>query len=460
MLRSIRTSPHVSAAHRPRHPSRSVVAVAALALLITACGGDDAQTDEAATGASTASPGGAETGPSDYENPAEGVTVDAVKWGLIYDQTGPTAGTQQPFADGITTAIGVINGDGGVNGRIIELVEEDEKYEVPVGVAAYNKLVNDEPVLGMTALNNSSFQAAVIEEVDANGVPILGAQSTTKIAVNPTREYFWGMQCSWADQADVAVAHAFQTAGEGHTAVAVFGNVASGEEYGAQIKARVEAGGGEYLGGVTVEFGAPEADAQAQEIAGLAPDVVHIHGTTTNGIPLVRSMEKFGLTDILVIGAYGLHVPEIPRSAPSVADNYDAVDCYAFEGDASEDVAAAAEEAGFDPEVYTRREFVNGWVVGQTIAQAVAAAGPEPTRQSVNEAIPTITDFDTGGLSPTVSFGPDDHIGVDMVKPFAFSTEVDDFESVGTYEDYAACIVNEDLTESLADYDPVGCVAG
>lgn len=449
-------------ARRPRRgPSRLLLAVAIVALLATACGGDDgADDDPAADGGTEAATAGEATGSSDYENPDEGVTADAIRWGLIYDQTGPTAGTQQPFADGITTAIGVVNAEGGVHGRTIEIVEEDEKYEVPTGVAAYNKLVDDEPVLGMTGLNNSSFQAAVIEEVDENAVPILGAQSTTKIAINPTREYFWAMQCTWADQADVAVAHAFQEVGEGHSAVAVFGNVASGEEYGAQVQARVEAGGGEYLGGITVEFGAPEADAQAQQIADLDPDAVHIHGTTTNGIPLVRSMEKFGLDDTLVVGAYGLHVPEIPRSAPAVADNYDAVDCYAFEGDASEDVAAAAEEAGFDAEVHTRREFVNGWVVGQTIARALEAAGPEPTRESLNEAIPTITDFATGGLSPNVAFGPDDHVGVDAVKPFAFSGEVDDFEAVGAYEDYADCIVNEDLTESLDDYDPVGCVSG
>lgn len=388
------------------------------------------------------------------------MTSDTIAWGLIYDQTGPTAGTQQPFGDGIKTAIGVINESGGVRGRTIEILEEDEKYEVPVGVAAYNKLVDDTPVIGMTGLNNSSFQAAVIEDLDANGVPVLGAQSTTKIAVNPVREYFWAMQCSWADQADVAVAHGFQEVGEGHSAVAVFGNVASGEEYGKQVQARVEAGGGEYLGGVTIEFGAPEADAQAQQIADLDPDVIHLHGTGTNGIPLVRSMEKFGLTDILVVGAYGLHVPEIPRSAPAIADNYDAVDCYAFEGDAMEEVRAAAEAAGFDQAAYTRREFVNGWVVGNTIAAALDAAGPEPTRESLNAAIPTLTDLDTGGLSENVSFGPDDHLGIEAVRPFRFSAEADDFEGVGTYEDYAACIVSEDLTESLENYDPVGCVGG
>lgn len=446
---------------RRRGSRLAVASVALLALVAAACGGDDTAGDGAASSASSEATGGGETtASSDYENRDEGVTTDSIAWGLIYDQTGPTAGTQQPFADGINTALGVVNDEGGVHGRTIDVAEEDEKYEVPTGVAAYNKLVNNTPVLGMTALNNSSLQAAVIEDVDANGVPILGAQSTTKIAVNPTREYFWAMQCSWADQADVAVAHAFQELGQAHDAVAVFGNVASGEEYGQQIQDRVEAGGGTYLGGLTIEFGAPEADAQVQEIASLEPDVIHLHGTTTNGIPLVRSMEKFGMTDTLVVGAYGLHVPEIARSAPAVADSYDAVDCYAFEGEASEDVAAAAKAAGFDEELYTRREFVNGWVVGNTIAAALEVAGPELTRQSLNEAIPTITDMDTGGLSPNVSFGPDDHVGIDAVKPFSFSTEADDFESIGTYEDYADCIVNEDLTESLDKYDPLGCASG
>lgn len=425
---------------------RLLVALAALAVIATACGGG---------GGSGGDSSGSQAA---FVSEQDGVTADTIRWGLIYDQTGPTAGTQVPFAEGIMLAIEQANADGGVHGRTIDILEEDEKYEVPTGVAAYARLVEDTPVIGLTGMNNSSFQGAAIEDVDENRVPVLGAQSTTRVAVNPTREYFWAMQCPWADQADVSVVHAFQELGPDHGAVTVSGNVASGEEYAQQIAERTERGGAEYLETITVEFGAPNADAQAQRIARLEADVVHVHGTTSNAIPLVNSMQKFGLTDVLVIGAYGIHNPEIVDSAPDVAENFAAVDCFAFEGTGAEELRDAAEHAGISEDVYTRREYANGWVVGQTIVAALEETGDEPTRERLNAAIATLSDLDTGGLSPTVSFSEDDHIGIDSVKPFDFNPSSGAFDGVGEYADYTACIMSQYTTESLDGYDPMGCV--
>ena len=110
-----------------------------------------------------------------------------------------------PFTEGIKTQVEAINKAGGVNGRTIKLLMEDEKYEVPTGLAAYKKLVSQTPALGIIGLNNSSLQVAAIKQVETNKVPVFGAEATTKQAINPFNDYFFAMQCSYADQADVAV---------------------------------------------------------------------------------------------------------------------------------------------------------------------------------------------------------------------------------------------------------------
>src|SRR5215218_376691 len=90
--------------------------------------------------------------------PTEGIDKDRVDYGVIADLTGPTAGVQTPFLHGIETQVKKANSAGGVNGRRINLLTEDEKYEVEAGLAAYKKLVSQTPVVGLTGLNNSSFQ--------------------------------------------------------------------------------------------------------------------------------------------------------------------------------------------------------------------------------------------------------------------------------------------------------------
>lgn len=450
-----------------RATKRLLAVLATLALAATACGGggeagsDDGTTTDTGTTGDGSTDAGAE---EPFEDPSQGVFADRVDYGLIYDQTGPTASTQTLFASGIKTHIEAVNEAGGVHGRTINLIEEDEKYEVPAGVAAYNKLVDQTPVVGMTALNNSSFQGAVIEEVDENGVPIIGAESTTETAVVPFRDEFFSMLCTYADQADIAVAHSVQLTGgdDVPATMTVFGNVASGEEYAVDIQERVEAGGGEYVGSASIEYGSTEADAQAQRVAELQPEVIHLHGGVSIGAPFLASLEKFGITDIPVIGIFAMHVNDVPMSAPEVP--FSAVNCYSngYEDvEGSEQLIEEAEAAGYSQEEYERTEFVNGWVVAHVIVAALEEAGNELTRESLGEAVETIEDFQIGQLSPPITFGPDDHIGNESVRPFQFNPDTEKYEGVGEYTDWADCVSGEYMNDGLPeDWDPVGCYAG
>jgi branched-chain amino acid transport system substrate-binding protein len=432
---------------------------AVLGLVLTACGGDGGGTAEPTSTGGATTPAGedTETSAEPFESPADGVFVDRVDYGLIYDQTGPTASTQLLFGHGILSYFKMVNDDGGVNGRQIRAIEEDEKYEVPVGVAAFNKLVNDTPVVGITGANNSSLQGAIIEDVDDWGVPIIGPESTTKVAVNPFRDYFFAMECTYADQADVAVAYAATLAGADHTAVTIYGNVASGEEYHELIQERTEHGGGTYAGFVTIEYGSTEADAQAQQIASLNPDVIHLHGGVSIGIPVLKSLEKFGITDVPVIGIFAMHNDPVATAANVP---FNVVNCYSNGYDDVEGTAPmieAAKAAGYPEEEYRRPEFVNGWVVGMVIVEGMKRAGNELTRESLKEAVASITDFDTGQLSPTVSFGSDNRVGVAAVKPFAYDRDSGVWSGVGEYSDWGDCLTNEYVTETLEGYDPGSC---
>lgn len=453
---------------------RLLAIAATLALTATACGGGDDTadtettdeiTDAGATGGETDTGGESETDAMTptYENPDEGVYTDRVDYGLIYDQTGPTASTQTLFAAGILAHLQAVNEAGGVNGRQINVLEEDEKYDVAAGVAAYNKLVDQTPVVGMTAMNNSSFQGAVIEDVDSNGVPVIGAESTTQTAVVPFREYFLAMECTYADQADVAVAYSTTMTEDGSVprTATIYGNVASGEEYAADIQERVEASGGEYVGSVSLEYGSTEADAQAQEIASMEPDVIHLHGGVSIGTPVLASLAKFGITDVPVVGIFAMHNNDVPLAAAEVP--FSAVNCYsnAYEGvEGADQLIAEAQAAGDSQEEWERPEYANGWAVANVVVRALESMGDEVTREGLKEAVEQIQGYKLGALTPEITFGPDDHVGVESVKPFLFDPETETYSAVGDYGDWAPCISQEYINGGLGDWTAVGCYAG
>ena len=123
------------------------------------------------------------------------MTAKEVSIGVIADLTGPTAAVQVPFTEGIKTQVEAINDAGGINGRKIKILDEDDKGEVPVGVAAYKKLVSQTPVVGISGLNGSSIQEAALKLIEKDNMPLVGPQSTVKGGLVPLhKSIFFAMR--------------------------------------------------------------------------------------------------------------------------------------------------------------------------------------------------------------------------------------------------------------------------
>lgn len=416
----------------------------------------------AACGGSTNSPSGGKA--ASFSQPDQGVRQNQVDYGLIYDQTGPTAATQVPFGGGFKAYMKKVNTGGGVNGRQVNVLECDEQYKVAPAMACLTKLIKQTPVVGLQGLNNSSFQASGTPVVIENKVPVIGPESTSKGIVSPFPGWVWAMECTYPNQADVAVAFAAKQLGKtSFTAVGLGGNVASADAYLGQVQERVQKAGARYLKTVHYEYGAPNLDQQAQEIASLKPDVIFTHGGTAQNVTAFKSLDKYGVTSTLTIGIFAQETPAVALASPKVGAQYYAVNCYS--NAKQSDVPGAAQmvddakAAGYGPDIYESTDFTNGYVVAMVTAEAMKRAGDKLTRQSLNQAVQGISNFDTNGLSPSVSFGSDNSVGIKAVRPYKFNYGTSTWEAVGSYASYAGCNANEFQKGSI-DAWAADCIKG
>jgi branched-chain amino acid transport system substrate-binding protein len=69
-----------------------------------------------------------------------------VKIGAITPLTGPFAVYGEPVQEGILLAVDEINSEGGINGRKIRLLSEDDSGDPKNAVNAFTKLVNFRPL--------------------------------------------------------------------------------------------------------------------------------------------------------------------------------------------------------------------------------------------------------------------------------------------------------------------------
>ena len=434
------------------------VATVGLVVGLAACGGSSKS-----SGGGSSSAGSSSAAKATFADPTSGVTADSISYGLINDETGTTASTEVPFGDGFLTAIKTQNDKGGILGRKINVNQCDDKYQVANGLACLKDMISTTPVVGLTGLNNSSFQAAAIPLVQAAKIPVIGPESTSQGIVNPFPKYIWATECTYPNQADVAVAYAAKKLGTTNfTAVGLGGNVASAAAYLGQVKARVEKGGGTYQGTVQYTYGTPNMDQQAQEIAAKKPMVIFTHGGTAQNVTAFKSLEKFGVTNTLVIGIFAQVTDPIAAASPAVGKNYYAVNCYlnakntGIKGVPA--LIAAAKAAGYADTIYNSSDFANGYVNGLLVIEALKKAGDKLTRETLNNVMPTIQNFDTGGLSPSITFSPTNSVGVNSVAPFKFNYTTNVWEIQGTFADYDKCNSNEYQNGNIDKYD-VKCIS-
>src|SRR5215212_1786180 len=91
--------------------------------------------------------------------PVRGVTNTEILIGTVTDLSGVTAVQGVNSANAIRLAFDEANAKGGIHGRKIRYIVEDNQYQVPRTVQAMNKLINNDKVFitvqdGGTPMNN------------------------------------------------------------------------------------------------------------------------------------------------------------------------------------------------------------------------------------------------------------------------------------------------------------------
>ncbi|WP_084285878.1 ABC transporter substrate-binding protein [Solirubrobacter soli] len=411
--------------------------VAALSIGVAACGSD--------SGSDSGGGSSAKSG-SNTATPREGVTKDAIKYGMIYDQTGPQTVSQTPWAHGFLTQINKANDAGGINGRKIEILDEDDKGEVPTGIAAYKKLVSQTPVLGISGINGSSIQEAALKSIEKDNMPLVGPQSTVKGGLVPLHKSIFYIVPPYSDQADVIMDYMQKRTGKAQPKVAIFRLTASsGIEVGQLITDRVKKAGGQIVADQEMDVTATSADAQAQKIVSAKPDWILVHSAPTQAVALLKAMQKLN-AKIPLISTFAAGGPPVYQAMPKEYGDLYQYTAPTTPADVdvpgTKQLVADATKYGYTDEA-GNSSFVIGYLSGMTVVDALKKAGGDLNRETFIKALDGIKNLDTGGISEPITYGDTDHAGLSGTRPYKFNYDTKKFEAVGDFADYDGAITNE-----------------
>ena len=134
-----------------------------------------------------------------------GVTNAEITLGMHTDLSGVAATYGVSSANGVKMRFDEINVAGGINGRKINVIIEDQAYQVPKAVQACNKLINRDNVFAFVAALGTPMNNACFKDQLAAGVPNLFPLSAARSMFEPyDRLKFYGA-ASYVDQIRSAV---------------------------------------------------------------------------------------------------------------------------------------------------------------------------------------------------------------------------------------------------------------
>ncbi len=129
-----------------------------------------------------------------------GVTDDEIVIGTYTDLSGVTAMWGVNNSNAWRMVFDETNTEGGINGRKIKYIVEDNQYQIPRSVQAANKLINRDGVFVMVANGGTPMNNAVMPDQLAKGVANMFPLTSAQSMYEPFHHLKFGLNASYYDQ--------------------------------------------------------------------------------------------------------------------------------------------------------------------------------------------------------------------------------------------------------------------
>ncbi|MCY7304787.1 MAG: ABC transporter substrate-binding protein [Rhodoferax sp.] len=265
---------------------------------------------------------------------------NTIRIGMITDKVGPAKAFAEPVAQGAVFAARELNARGGLLGRQIELLVEDDQGKPDVSATAARKLVDAGAVFILSVSLTPATQQAQSVTLETK-VPHLtpsnsGDTLTTQIA-NPN---FW--QTGPLASTQIATLLSYARNKNYKRVALITENSALGQLTNQFFKAGLEKSGIQVVSEEVVPGGSTSADPQMQKIRASNADALFMTGVTVPENALIlRAYRQLGLK-IPVLANYNLSIPVYATIAKGLLDGVVFVDA-------------------FDPVKAETRRFIDGY---------------------------------------------------------------------------------------------------
>src|SRR6478672_6301941 len=245
---------------------------------------------------------------SKEQNP-NGPDHSRIKIGFFGDLSGPTFNFGESAKNGLLMAADEINLGGGIDGRRIDVVIDDDGGSPEKAAALTARLIDQDKVVAIIAGGTSGNSRAAAPKAQSAKIPLISPSSTDP-AVTQIGDYIFRACFVDAFQGEVKARFAFNTLKAKKAAILFDFNSPYGRGLTDYFELSFSKLGGQIVGKLSYTQGDVDFKGQLSTIQAAAPDVIYIPGYYGDVAVIAKQARMMGLTQPL-LGADGWDAPEL-----------------------------------------------------------------------------------------------------------------------------------------------------
>jgi ABC-type branched-subunit amino acid transport system substrate-binding protein len=340
-----------------------------------------------------------------------GVTATEIRLGTQDDLSGPIVFWGQPMRNGKIMRVEEQNAKGGVHGRKIVLIGEDNGYDPKKGVLAAQKLIQQDKVFAMVGVLGTPIAMATMPIVLEAGVPFMYPGTNHRAMYEPFNKLKFSMAAPYDHQMRAAVQYMIEKQGKKKIAI-MYQDDEFGKELREAAEAQAKASNVPVVAVTSYKRGDTAFSSQVARMRQADPDLV-VAGTVvreTAGLGLELKKVGWNVSVLTSAAACNGAVPFIGKDA--VEGFYIQCQYVPFGADGDSDTVKAwmkryQDRFGKAPDVAA----AIGYDMMELTILGLEGAGRDLTIDKFIAASETIKDWQNIFGSPKMSFGADRRLG-------------------------------------------------
>lgn len=339
----------------------------------------------------------------------QGVTDSEIVLGDILPLTGPPALLGVAHNLGVKVAIAEVNAAGGIHGRKLRLVSEDDGYVPSRTIQGVRKLVNSDRIFAFSSISGTAQAQAAMPIIKQSGLPAMAPITTYEGLYKPVIKNVFAVGYDMREAVHELVTKLADRYPGKKWAV-----ISQDDEYGENVRSGFERAAKEkkleVVSSQVFKKGQSDFSSEILKVKQAGAEVLMAGGVLGENVTMAKELERIGHKIPMGV-TYVSRVPASAKMMGSAGENVYTVDYVYLESSprAQGFMDKLRQHLSAEEQAKVNRYTFTGYASTRALIEAMRRCGRNLTADCTNDQLAKLLHLETGVMNP-ISFSATNHL--------------------------------------------------